>query len=375
MPIGNFGIRLDDVLILISVPLFIINLGFLKLDKYTFSIVLFLVSVLFSIVYGYSFRSVEFSVGDFNEYIRYCKILFFAILLGYLPLNKLIEIIFNIFYWGSYFLIIVGYLQYFDPFGMGKILSIIYTSESQLSTAIEHDVRRIAITGGGPNDGAIIVSYFILFNFFSYLFTNSVKRLLIFFLLFSVLFFTQSRTVILGTVMSLLFIFFTLKGYWKKKLFLFFIMFVAIYFLSPLFVYVFTGFEAFIEGEDTSTLVRYSNAENASVLINKSPFWGYGIAKTLLTDRMDSEYLSILIKFGFIGLFFCLNLVVYPFFIKRKVKYNLNNNILYFTLLGSSIIGLFVMVTNTFITGYQSFLPFILLMVAVLNSNKNKLTY
>lgn len=129
--------------------------------------------MLASIGYGYVFLDVQTSMQDMNEFARYTKILLFAVLLGHININKLKSMIFKIFYFGLFYLIFVGYIQYFDPFmEIGKYLSLLYTSESQIYSAIEHSVRRITITSSGPNDGAIIVAYFILFNFFAYIFTN-----------------------------------------------------------------------------------------------------------------------------------------------------------------------------------------------------------
>lgn len=49
--------------------------------------------------------------------------------------------------------------------------------------------------------------------------------------------------------------------------------------------------------------------------------------------------------------------------IKINSLRNINLNIYYYTLIGSSIVGLFVVLTNNSITDYQSFLQFMLFMV------------
>jgi len=363
--IGGFGVRVDDILILLCIPILILHAKYVVVEKYIFPILLFLFSVIVSMLYGYLVMDVPFNNGDINEFIRYFKILLFALLLGYISVEKLSNMTFKIFYYGSFYIILVGYLQYFDLFSIGKYLSVLYTSESQIYNAIEHSVRRITVTGSGPNDGAIIVAYFILFNFFSFLFTNRKKYLILFLLLFTVLFFTQSRTVLIGTVFSLAFIFFTLKGYWKKKIFLLVVISLGIVVLFPLFSYVFIGIQLLFEGENNSILVRLENAEHALELVKNSPILGYGIAKTFLVERMDSEYLSLISRFGIVGLTFGIFMILWPLFLKRKIHRlkNIDLNIFYYTLIGSSIVGIFVMVTNNFITGYQSFLPFILLMV------------
>lgn len=376
--VGGLGVRVDDILILLCIPILILHAQYIVVEKYTILIMLFLFSVSISIVYGYLVMDVPFSSGDINEFIRYCKILLFALFLGYVPVEKLSTMTFKIFYYGSFYIILVGYLQYFDPFGIGKYISLLYTSESQLHTAIESVVRRITVTASNPNDGAIIVAYFILFNFFSFLFTNSKKYLILFLLLFTVLFFTQSRTVLIGTVFSLAFIFFILKGYWTKKIFLLIIMSVVIAILFPLFSYIYIGVQLFFEGQNNSVLVRLENAKIAYQVFLNSPFFGYGIAKSYFSNiTMDSEWLSLISRFGLFGVITSISLLLYSFSFKKQVEKtsNINLKIYYFTLLASCIMGSVAMLTNNFITGYQSFLPLILLIVLsirLFNCNKAK---
>ncbi|MEA2018282.1 MAG: O-antigen ligase family protein, partial [Campylobacterota bacterium] len=231
-------------------------------------------------------------------------------------------------------------------------------------------------------DGAIIVAYFILFNFFSFIFTNSKKYLVLFLLLFTVLFFTQSRTALIATVFSLAFIFFTLKGYWTKKIFLLIVISLGIVVLFPLFSYVFIGIQLLFEGENNSILVRLENAKIAYEAFVNSPILGYGIAKSYFIDiTMDSEWLSLVSRFGLFGVFSAVSLLAYPFFFKKQIEKlsTIDLKIYYFTLLASCIVGSVVMLTNNFITGYQSFLPFLLLMVLsvrLFNCNKaRKCTY
>ncbi|MCT7597605.1 O-antigen ligase family protein [Aliarcobacter butzleri] len=364
--IGQLGVRIDDILILFCIPILVLHTKYVVVEKYIISILLFLFSVLISMIYGYLVMDVSFNSGDINEFIRYCKILLFALLLGYISVTKLSNMTFKIFYYGSFYIIFVGYLQYFNPFGIGKYLSLLYTSESQIYVAIEHEIKRITVTGSGPNDGAIIVAYFILFNFFSFLFTNRKRYLVLFLLLFTVLFFTQSRTVLIATVFSLICIFFTLKGYWTKKIFLLIVISSGIVVLFPLFSYVFIGIQLFFEGENNSISVRLENAQIAYKVFLNSPIFGYGIAKFYFVDiTMDSEWLSLISRFGLFGVITSISLLCYPFFLKKQIEKISNNNlkIYYFTLLASCIIGVVVMLTNNFITGYQSFLPLILLMV------------
>ena len=362
----GLGIRLDDIIVLLFTPIFLFHKKNILVEKYIFFIILFLLLAFISTIYGYLGMEVSFNNGDINELIRYCKILLFAILLGYIPVEKLSNMTFKILYYGSFYIIFVGYLQYFDPFGLGKYLSFFYTSDSQLHTAIESVVRRITVTGTGPNDGAIIVAYFIFFNFFSFLFTNSVKYLVLFLLLLTTLFFTQSRTVLIGSAFALIFIFFTLKGYLSKKIILSIIVTILFIVLLPLFSYVFIGMQLFFEGENNSILVRLEHAKIAYEAFLSSPWIGYGIAKSYFVDiTMDSEWLSLLSRFGLLGIIAAVNLLLYPVFLKKQIE-KMNNTklkIFYFTLLASCILGSIVMLTNNFITGYQSFLPVVLLMI------------
>lgn len=362
----GFGVRVDDVLILTCVPLAILYLRKVRTNRYLLPICLFLFSPIFSLLYGYSFLNVPFSFGDINEYIRYVKILLFAVLLGYNDINTLKNMTFKMLYFGSFYIIFVGYMQYFDPvMGIGKHLSLFYTSESQIYVATEHIQRRISVTGSGPNDGAIQVSYFLLFNFFSYMFLKKKKYGILFFLLFPILFFASSRTVLIGAVVVLAFSFLVLKGVGLRK---FFICFAIISFVASLyarFSYVSIGVDLMMTGENNSLLVRLDNALEAYRLFLDSPVFGWGFTKWKNEITMDSEYLSLISRFGVVGLIAGLFLIIYPMQYKRTVDklHKSELNIFYYTAFSSCVIGLFVMFTNNFITGYQSFLPFVLLTV------------
>ena len=364
--ISGLGIRIDDILILLCVPLIVLHIKYIKNEKYIYPILLFLSLVAMSMTYGYIVLDVPFSGGDINEFFRYSKILLFAILLGYIDIHKLSNMTFKVFYYGSFYLIFVGFMQYFDPLSIGKYFSLLYTSESQIYTAIEHSVRRVTVTGSGPNDGAILVSYFMLFNFFTFVFTNNKKYLVLFILLIPVLFFTQSRTVIIGMFFALSISFLLTKSFYAKKIFLTFLISIFIIILFPLFSYIVIGIQTALEGTNNSLLVRISHIETAYNLFVQSPFVGWGFAKSLYYDmRMDSEYLTIFYRFGIFGLLSSIWIIIMPVLYKKqfdKIKI-IELKVYYYMLFAFSILGLFVMLTNSFITGYQTFLGFILLTV------------
>ena len=81
--------------------------------------------------------------------------------------------------------------------------------------------------------------------------------------------------------------------------------------------------------------------------------------------RMDSEYLTIFYRFGIFGLLSAIWIIIMPVLYKKqfdKIKI-IELKVYYYMLFAFSILGLFVMLTNSFITGYQTFLGFILLTV------------
>jgi len=128
--IGKLGVRVDDIFILLCILILILHAKYVVVEKNIFSILLFLFSLVISMIYGYLIMDIPFNGGDINEFIRYCKILLFALLLGYILVTKQLDMTFKIFYYGSFYIILVGYLQLV----IGKYLSLLYTSESQINT-------------------------------------------------------------------------------------------------------------------------------------------------------------------------------------------------------------------------------------------------
>lgn len=365
---GRMGIRIDDILILLIIPLLI----FYRRKVYKSSLInimlLLLLFMLFSTWYGNIFLDVPYTIRDYNEIIRLSKPLFFAIFIYYMDCQNLKKIIFNIFYYGSYFIIFVGFFQYFDPFGVGAILSKIYTSESQIEAALYSQVRRVTLTGSGPNEGAVLASYFLLFNYFSFIYKRKGIYLLLFLGLFIDILFTSSRTVFLGVLVTLLLnIFFSSRAKIYYKLILFFLLLGIVIYILSYFSYIYDGLILALNGKNTSLLKRFVIWEEAYELFKQSMLLGWGPAKAIHTTIVDGEYFLFLRRFGIVGMFLLIVLILYPLKFTKKVKKKKDNdlNILYNTLVFLIPLALIIMLTNNFFSGYQSFLPFIVLVILI----------
>lgn len=370
--IGGFGLRIDDITLLLIAPLIILQKRVVRLNTFIVLMLVFFASMLMSTFHGYMILDVPSSGRDANEIIRLMKPLLFAILLYYIGVEKLTNLTFKIFYYGSIFIIIVGFLEYFDPVGLGTILSKIFTSDSQINTAIESEVRRITLTGSGPNDGAVIATYFLFFNYFLFIYTKHKKYFFLFSLLFISIVFTSSRTVLAGILLALsLNILFSSKVSIFLKLTIVSLFFAAIVYLLPYFSYIYDGFLLAYEGQNTSLLKRFEIWDEAYALFLQSPYLGWGPAKEIHSTIVDGEYFLFLRRFGILGLLFLFSLILLPLcYIKNLGRFkNFDIVIIYSTALYIMPVALLIMMTNNYFSGYQSFLPYVLLITTVIRLN------
>lgn len=360
---SNLSLRLDDFISLFLFPLLI----FLLISRFPTRtpvillnsnlLILYILVHLFFIfccIRGYFVLGVPFSSGDVNELIRLLKPLFLIIACSYIntpsfkrKISKTVEL-------GSIYVSILGFLQFFNPLGLGNWIAKIY-GEHHVDIMVDasEGARRVILSGAGPNDGALIALVLLIFCFFLY--QENFKRRFLYYsigLLFAIIF-TSSRTTLLAFTFLAGIALLNYGKIWYKMVFLVFAIGVS-YYILPYFTYIYQGFQVALEGQNTSLISRMVKWNDALNLFKQSKLFGWGIAKSIHITTVDSEYVLILRRYGVVGLILVLLFIYYPYFMRIKKADFLIKSVKFFAL-SSSII----MITNNFFNSYQIVTAFV----------------
>ena len=364
IPLG-LSIRIDDFLALFLIPLVILAKPNFKANRFFFSYLLILLSFITSTFYGYLFLKVPFSIRDVNELFRMLKPLLIIVAVSYCNLRTLANFLNSFFKVGAIFLILLGFLEYFNVLSFRALFYSLYGFE------FGNMGGRSVLTAGNPNIAAALVLYFLIYFLQRMLLTGD-KILSVFKILFLlvVLLMTSSRTALVVFVVVLLASMYFHRKH--NKILSFAIITFCILLAFPLlqyFDYLTIGFVTFTDGKNTSMLIRYQQWSDAINLFKQSPIIGWGPAKDLHTSVVDNEYFLLLRRYGVIGFVLVINfLLSFIFvFLKRKRQIDLldtrTKSIAYTTIL-SLLMVFIIMITNNFFSGYQ-LMPLFVVMIAV----------
>ena len=324
IPITNsFYIRIEDIVLPIIAILLIPNF---KVFKYWY----FLILILWSIEGIISMR-INHRLDAWNDYTEIYKLFkystFVMLFYYFFKQKKNIFIPVTIIF---ILLIIFNLFHYLNIFNFNEIVMPVYsTNMNQLLFFGKNSLggpatKRILGTMGNPNLNAILFS---IFSVYYLTFKNEYKwnfPLFLFYLSFAMVLFTQSRTVIFSIAIIILLFFFINKEFsWK------YILKFTFFLLTTVLVVRFS---------DQYSLNYISNAklslvENGSIrgrieiwsylweMIKKKPFWGYGINKNFFYLNYlysENEYILITWRYGIIGLFGYLTMLLGPLIYYRK---------------------------------------------------------
>jgi len=306
--------------------------------------------------------NVAFSVRDINEIFRLSKPLILVVLLTRCDSRYLINKINNLTPILSLFLIILGFLEYFNPGGLGLMVGNLYCKANHLQFMISGS-RRIVLSGTDPNVGAAIAALFFLFNFFKIVIYKKKTSIVNTFLLLVIIMMASSRTIFLALAVFLFIFLLTSKS--VKFIYKFILILGIVGFAMLLydkFEYISKGFSMALKAENQSLLVRFESWRDAWDIFLKSPLFGWGIAKSTMTTIVDGEYFLLLRRYGILGTFtILLSIFFMPFWNYFSIKKSSNKqiNLLQGVCGGYIIVIAFIMITGVFYSGYQLFLPFV----------------
>jgi O-antigen ligase len=261
-------------------------------------------------------------------------------------------------------LILVSYLEFFDVFGLRPAIYKLYSSNSD-KYSFSTPYRNIG-TAGNPNDFSVICLVFILYYLNKLI--NDINKgstsFLILILLTPCLFMTGSRTAFVALIVSSIFsIFVNAKSDFIVKFgFLLSMAVLFTYVYSSNIAYLTDGIASYIQGDNTSMLARYLIWDNAIMLINGSPYFGYGTAKDFIsmnTFLTDNEYLMILFRSGFIGFIIFFITYLKSFLLFKGVHFPPDRIFMKYLVYSLYVISLIYMYTSNWYFSYKSFLLFV----------------
>jgi len=374
LPIG-IDIRIDDLMALFLIPLLLMVRPNFKINRLiiSYSLILFLFFV--STLFGYLYLDVPHSLRDLNEFFRVLKPFLIIIAVSYCDSEKLLKKMHSFFKYGAIFIILIGFLEFFDMLGYRKLISLIYSGHRFENL----DRVRTILTAGDPNIAAALIIYFVTYILQTMLMTkNKIRNSFILLFLIVVLLMTSSRTLLIVFVVILFASLF--YHFQNNKFFSFMVLGLCLILVLPIiqfFDYIIIGFSTFSEGKNTSMLLRYQQWAEAFNLFLKSPIIGWGPAKEIHTTIVDSEHLLLLRRYGVLGYLAVVNFIfgfIWILFRKRRKfsSINLFHKRIALTSLFSCLMIFILMITNNFFSGYQ-LMPLFVVMITLVENKLNTL--
>jgi O-antigen ligase len=374
LPIG-IDIRIDDLIALFLIPLLLIVRPNFKINRLIISYSLILLLFFVSTLFGYLYLSVPHSLRDLNEFVRVLKPFLIIIAVSYCDSDKFFKKMHSFFIYGAIFIILIGFMEFFDVPGYRKLISLIYTGHRFENL----DRVRTILMAGDPNIAAALILYFVTYILQTMLMTkNKIRNSFILLFLIVILLMTSSRTLFIVFVVILFASLF--HHFQNNKFFSFMVLSLCLILVLPLiqyFDYIVIGFSTFSEGKNTSMLLRYQQWAEAFNLFLKSPIIGWGPAKEIHTTIVDSEHLLLLRRYGVLGYLAVFNFIfgfIWVLFRKRRKFSSLNlfHKRIALTSLFSCLMIFILMTTNNFFSGYQ-LMPLFVVMITLVENKLNTL--
>ena len=116
---------------------------------------------------------------DLNEFVRVLKPFLIIIAVSYCDSDKFFKKMHSFFIYGAIFIILIGFMEFFDVPGYRKLISLIYTGHRFENL----DRVRTILMAGDPNIAAALILYFVTYILQTMLMTKNKIRGIIFFIL------------------------------------------------------------------------------------------------------------------------------------------------------------------------------------------------
>ena len=382
IPTVDVGMGINTItpvsLLLLFISIFRFAKYRLRFDGFIVLYIGILVSILISINYGYIALNLDESYRDYMEFFRYFQFLPYLAIGALLDIDSFEKKFTRYILLASSIVIVVSFFQVTNFQNLGYFFGSLYADENHVA-AMFTSSERIVVTGGNPNEGATIASFFLVSIYFTR-YSKIVKILFCSALLFIILT-TQSRTGIIGIALSftMYFLFISNANILIKSFLGFFFVCLLIMMVNFLQLdYVIIGLESAFYGNNPSVNVRFEYIDLAIERWRESWVFGQGPAKAVFSTKVDSEYGLILQRYGSLGF------LLYALFILCTFKYSFRLADIGLTrkfnaplvAICFSCIGLVTMLTNNYFAGYQTGgIPILLAIVLIQLNRKSTETY
>lgn len=371
----KYSLRVSDFIALLLIPVLILMSLKLKKSISFYLFIMMFTSMVLSTLNGYLNLNVYFSGRDLTEILRMLIPLFCLCLVLNANLESAKRNFRLFFIIATPFIIFIGILQFIVPGYISEFLYL-YSTDRHIDVMLSSPTPRIFITGSDPNVGAAIVLLFV-FYYLSYSYCVSSKKVVVFFILLILMLLlalTGSRTVIISMLLS---VSTTILLYRKlkinKKIPIFILLISFMMFAWVYIDYFRIGMQSFFKGENNSWLVRLDIFSHTVDLFKESPFLGWGPSKSIHPTAGDGDYFLVLRRYGIIGLSFLLLIIFRSVFLVLSLLNKKNINIekkdasFLLTFLMFSFSVMVIMITNSFISGYQISVPYFIMLGLVDN--------
>lgn len=369
VPTGRLELRISDLTALGIVPLVVLAVGRVRRSRHLPLLFLLWLVMGWSTLYGYAVLSVPPSLRDLNEMVRMTipvLTLWLSLMIDPTELRKVLVFFFRV---GTPFIVLFAVVQYLAPEAIPSQVLNAYGGSAHIRALLTRARPRIFATGSDPNVGGVILSLFFFYYGARFFLKKRLHDGLVSIVFIVLVALTASRTVVVGLVVNLgLVMLFSRRLGLEKKIALLLVAGILFGLIWTRIDYIRIGFSTLLQGENNSWLSRLSHFREAFNLFRRSPFFGWGPAKALHGTIVDGEYFMLLRRYGLLGfgvaITFMLN-VSYGTYRAIRTTYiclDDENIALTITFLFYSSLMFVTMITNSFFTGYQLTVPYMILL-------------
>ncbi len=369
--LGSYSFYLTTVIATVIFVIFFfhgMNFSKFSMHKSTLFLILLGIMVFFSSMNSYIALQVPFKIGDFIESVKYIQFIPYFLTLPLITKKGIFSKFHYYILLSVIAFLIVGLIQAFQIDPLCSIIGSLYSKAPHLGHMLSGG--RIFITGSDPNVGASIATFFIFYTGVIFLKEKKYSYIIMALILFFLLLMTQSRTALIGFILSLLTYSLTISNH---NLFIKSIVLMIVFTMIYLIVlelnlrYIIDGYQLALSGESTSLNVRLENIELAYGRFKESLLFGWGPAKAIHETIIDSEYALIIERYGLVGIFLFASFIFYLLrnalaSIKKNASFSFSGQILFLYLIST----ITLMATNNLFSGYQ--LMSILILLSILSS-------
>jgi len=332
--------RLENVFILFILGgiLFYKDLRFDKI--FSIIILLFFLSILLSSLINIAnFSNIIYSFRIFKFFLFFV-IICHAANIHIQAVDFIVKLVFFI-------LLLINGLQIFNPFGIGNLLTLIYTHHHEIVIALNQEIgRTFRLTGTmvNPNDNGVLWLSFGVYFMSTYYYKKGLNELLYLLICILMIILTQSRTTFLALIVVI--IAYLLNFKFKRS------MILALLGLLLLGVGLIFAFklnyltQIFVTNplKVHSFQARFETWQHMIEMWKNKMIFGWGAFENpmkILNGTPDSEYLYVLVSSGIVGVIFYIGILLYPIIKLWKRRKQVYHGLLGILLpIGFAVIGI-----------------------------------